>query len=238
MENKYINQQKQLVKDLEKSFALKNDSTTIVDVQNDYANDDQMCLTSLVFVPEDISKKIIIDVINPLKTVEPNHYFYPIESMHCTVKNIRIIHKPPLFNQLDIKKVDGLFRKIISQFPSFDFYVEDVVLFPTSISIIVYSNNIFQKLVLALDSGLKKIGVPDDKKYFSDTVFFSNLTVCRFTKQPGKKFIAVVKKMRNLKIGKFKAEKINLVTSNAVSHPKSRKIIAEYKLSNLRNRVT
>jgi len=47
---------------------------------------------------------------------------------------------------------------------------------------------------------------------------------------PKNKSIIEVRKMRNLKIGKFKVEKINLITSNAVCHPASRKIIAEYEL--------
>ena len=34
-----------------------------------YANDDQICLTSVVFIPKEISSKIISSVINKLKEI-------------------------------------------------------------------------------------------------------------------------------------------------------------------------
>lgn len=230
MKSDYFLQQKALVKKLEKSVAKNNYKSTIVDVQKNYINDNQICLTSVVFIPKKISEKIIKKIINPLGKIEPEHYFYPIKSLHLTIKNVKTIHWPPLFTQSDTQKVKKLFKEIIPKFKSFDFYVEDVVLFPTSISVMAYSNNKLQKLVFALNNGLNKIGVPDDKKYFSNFVFWGNITICRFVKPPRRKFINAVKKMRNLKFGKFKVKNINLITCNAVCNPKTRKIIAEYKL--------
>ncbi len=199
-------------------------------MQKDYANDEQVCLTSVVFIPNDISSRIIKNVINPLKKIEPQHYFYPSESLHLTIKNIRTINKPRLFTDADIDKVDKLFNKIIPSCSVFEFKVEDIIIFPTSISVMVYCDETLQKLVLKLDQGLKETGVPDNKKYLSDTIFWGNITVCRFIENPKEKFITEVKKMRNLKFGKFKVEKVNLITCNAVCHPKSKKIIAEYQL--------
>ncbi len=230
MSNNYLSQQKELVKQLEDSFSNGIHKSTVVEIQKDYANDDQICLTSVVFIPNDISSKIISNVINKLKEIEPQHYFYPPESMHLTIKNIRTINKPPLFSESDIHKVNQLFSEIIPRFPIFEFCVEDVLTFPTSLSIMAYSDDTLQKLILALDNGLQEIGVPDNKKYLSDSIFWGNITICRFTQNPGTQFINGVKKMRNLKIGKFKAEKVNLITCNAVCYPESRKIIGEYEL--------
>lgn len=226
----YVKKQKELVKQLEESFIGGANKSTIVGVQKDYANDDQICLTSVVFIPEDISKKIIFNVIDKLKKIEPQHYFYPLESMHLTIKNIRTVNKPPLFSETDINKANKLFNEIIPEFPVFQFNIEDVLVFPTSISVMAYSNDIFQKLVFALDKGLQRIGVPDNKKYFSDSIFLGNITICRFTQKPSDKFIEEAKKMRNLKIGEFRAEKISLITCNAACNSNSRKIINEYNL--------
>ncbi len=226
----YFLQQKALVKKLEDSFNKGAQKTTVIEMQRDYANDEQICLTSVVFIPSDVSNKIIQNVINPLRKIEASHYFYPPESLHLTIKNIRTINKPPLFTDSDIYKVNQLFNEIIPHFSTFEFNVEDVLVFPTSISVMAYSDEMLQKLILALDKGLKEIGVPDDKKYLSDSVFWGNITVCRFVKNPGNQFIAEVNKMRNLKIGKFKVEKVDLITCNAVCHPKSRKIMGEYEL--------
>lgn len=226
----YTSQQKALVKELEDSFARGNSQSTVVNMQNDYLNDNQVCLTSVAFIPNGISEIITKNIIEPLQKLEPEHYFFPPESMHLTIKNVRTIHNPPLFSESDIEKVNELFSKIIPQFPAFEFNVEDILLFPTSISIMAYSDDTLQKLVMALDQGLNSIGMPDNKKYISDSIFWGNITVCRFTKKPSDLFIETVKKMRNNKIGKFKIEKINLITSNVVISPGSKNIIAEYKL--------
>ncbi|MFA4830835.1 MAG: hypothetical protein WC862_01015 [Patescibacteria group bacterium] len=231
MSNNYLLQQKGLVKQLEDSFANGVHKSTVVDMQKDYANDDQICLTSVVFIPNEISSKIISSIIGKLKKIEPQHYFYPPESMHLTIKNVRTINKPPLFSESDINKVNQLFSEIIPKFPAFEFNVEDILTFPTSLSLMAYSNDTLKKLVSALNKGLQQIGVPDNKKYLSGSVFWGNITICRFTRNPSTQFIEEVKKMRNLKIGNFKAEKINLITCNAVCYPESRKIIREYELN-------
>lgn len=230
MNNDYPLQQKQLVEQLEHHFANGSGPSTVVEMQKDYANDDRICLTSVVFVPEHISRKIVSDVIERLRAIEPKQYFYSPESMHLTIKNVRTISKPPLFSDLDIHRVDRLFSEIVPRFPVFEFSVEDVLLFPTSVSIMAYSSEALQKLVLCLDDGLKEIGIPDNKTYLSDCVYWGNITVCRFTQKPSVEFIQEMKKMRNMKIGKFVVEKINLLTCNAVCHPESKNVIHEYAL--------
>ncbi len=202
----------------------------MVDRQKDYANDRQTSLTSVVFLPEDITDGITKNITSPLKNIEPNQYFYPAASMHLTIKNIRTISEPPTFSQADVIKVNKLFNNIIPKFQTFEFNVEDILIFPTSLAVMAYSDDTLKKLVLALDKGLNKIGMPDNKKYLSDSVFWGNITVCRFVEKPGDKFMAQAKKMRNLKIGKFKVKKISLICCNAVCHKNSKKIIAEYEL--------
>lgn len=230
--NNYILKQKTLVKELEDSFNQKTHKSTVVDMQNDYFNSKQICLTSVVFIPNDISSKITQNIINPLKEIESEHYFYSPESMHLTIKNVRTVNNPPLFNKSDIEKVNELFNKIVPQFPAFEFNIEDVLLFPTSISVMAYSNDTLQKLVIALNEGLKEIGVPDNKKYISNSIFWGNITVCRFVKNPGEKFVKAIREMRNSKIGRFELERINLVTGNVVLNPETREAVAEYILNN------
>lgn len=231
MSESFQQRQKKLVYEYEQSIQSGNVKPTVVPIQKDYANDKQQCLTSVSFVPTDIAKKIIKEVTEPLRQYDPNHYFYPPESMHLTIKNIRTINDPPLFNTKDIERVDKLFAETIPQFPKFEFAIEDVVVFPTSMSVTAFSDRILWDLVSALDKGLKEISVPDNKKYVSDSVYFGNITLCRFTKKPNDKFIKEAREFRNHKIGKMKIEKINLISCNAVCHPNSLKIIGEYKLS-------
>ena len=232
MSENYSLQQKELVKQLEASFAGDNKFKVaeVVGVQEDYTKNKQICLTSVVFPPTEITAKITTEIIDKLRAIDPWQYFLPPESMHLTIKNIRTISDPPSFTAEDIVKANKLFSEIIPQYASFEFKAEDVLLFPTSISLMAYSDDSLQKLVLALDQGLKEIGLPDDKKYFSDSVFWGNITLCRFTKTPSEKFLEEVKKMRDLKIGKFRVEKVNLITGNAVCYTSSKKVHGEYEL--------
>jgi len=226
----YFSQQKSLVREIESSLLKGIQKATTVKMQKDYANDDQICLTSSVFVPENISQKITEDIVRPLQKIDYAQYYYPADSMHLTIKNVRVIKNPPSFSEEDMLKVDKLFTELIPKFPKFEFSVEDVVLWPTSIAVIAYCDETLQELVTALDKGLKEIGVPDDKKYASDSVYFGNITICRFIQNPSEELLEATKKLRNRKIGKMNIEKINLITCNAVYHPSSRRIIGEYKL--------
>jgi len=197
MSNNYSSQQKDLVGQLEASFANNTDKSKVAEVleaQDDYVKDKRIFLTSVIFPPAEITAKITVEIIDKLRVIDPDQYFLPPESMHLTVKNIRTISDPPSFTAEDIVKVNKLFSELIPQYPSFEFQVEDVVLFPTSISVMAYSDDTLQKLVLALDQGLKEIGFPDNKKYFSNSIFWGNITLCRFTKNPSEKFVEEVKK--------------------------------------------
>ncbi len=230
MEDNYVLKQKELINNIEK-FSIEGDNkATIVEMRDDYENDDQICLTSVVFIPEDIADKIITKIIKPLKQIEPGHYYYPTESMHFTVKNIRTINNPPSFTESDILKVDQIFKEVISECSPFSLYIEEAIKFPTSISLMAYSSSVLGDLVKNLDNGLNKIGVTDNKKYFSNSVFFGNITICRFTHDPSKKLRNKIKKMRNIKIGEMKAEEINLITCNSVCSKKSRKVISKYRI--------
>jgi hypothetical protein len=228
----YLEQQKLLVKELENSVNNKITKSTFVEMQTDYANDDQICLTSVVFIPKEISSVIVSKLIESLRKIESEHYYYLPESMHLTIKNVRVIHKPPLFTDEDIEKAKQVFKKTITEFTVYNFSLEDVILFPTSLSLMAYADELHKKLVLALDKGLKEVGVPDDKRYLSDSVFWGNINICRFVKAPGEKFINEVNKFRNIKIGNLKAEKISLITCNAGCSPQTKNIIAEYNLKN------
>lgn len=226
----YLSQQKALVGDLEQSFLNGQLRSTVVDMQNNYANDGQICLTSVTFVPDNVAQRIIEQVVKPLSSIDAAHYFYTPDSLHLTIKNVRTVHKPPLFSHADVEKVDRLFRQRVPLFYEFEFSVEDVLLFPTSISVMAYSSNELQNLVISLHEGLQDIGVPDNKKYLSDTVFWGNITLCRFTHEPSGELIKAIKKMRKLKLGKFKLHDISLITCNSVCHPHSRKVIGTYQL--------
>ncbi|MBI5621568.1 hypothetical protein HY933_01730 [Candidatus Falkowbacteria bacterium] len=226
----YQEQQKDLINTIERQVSAGSFSATTVAMRNDFVTSQEISLTAVSFVPPEINRVISESIIEPLRQVEPGHYFLPPESRHVTIKNVRAIHHPPNFTDGDIEKVAALFAKIIPEHQSFSFHLQGLLLFPTSISLMGYCDERLKYLVQALDSGLRDIGVPDDKKYLSDEVFFGNITLCRLTASPSLAFIAKIKGFKNVVVGSLPLTEISLISCNPVCHPSSRKIIAQYSL--------
>ncbi|MBU0569716.1 hypothetical protein KKB40_02965 [Patescibacteria group bacterium] len=227
----YYNQQKKLVKKLEKIFQSQSkDKLSIVPMEKDYQASKEKFLAILAFLPVNITQEINDNLITPLKNIDPSHYYYPLDSLHITIKTVRTIHYPPLFEEGDEQKVSKMLTQSIPNFNSFTFTLEDVILFPTSVSLMGYCNNELQKFVLSLDQSLKDIGLPDNKKYLSNTIFWANINFCRFTRLPSEEFKYKVRSFRNIKIGKVKIDEVHLIKANAVNYRYSRTIISSHKL--------
>lgn len=227
----YQNQQKNLIEEIVKKINEQGSiASTIVEMRGDYENDDAICLTSVVFLNEELRHLVSKEIIEPLRAIDPSHYYYQLDSLHLTIKNIRTIHKPPLFSSEDVEKAKQVFNKIIPSFKIFEFELKGLVRFPTSVSLMGYSDNILYDIVSTLDSELKEIGVPDNKKYVSDTVFFGNITICRFTSQPSDEFLAKVEEMKDLFVGKLKVKEVSLIKCNSVCSPVNREVIETFRL--------
>lgn len=226
----YRKKQEKIFQEMEKAFKKGVVETTIVEIMDDYAHDDQACLTTIAFIPRHLGQIIQEKIIRPLKKTDPSQYFYLPSSLHVTIQGIRVIHKPPLFNQDDIKKVIETFSKIIPNYSPINFEIEGILELPTSLFLKVFPDNKFQNLVLELRKILEKIELPDDKIYFSKNIVLGNISFCRYTQAPNQLFKKQVKKLKNIKVGKFKADKIHLITTNAVCHPKKTTIIKTFNL--------
>lgn len=229
--NDYTIQQRRLIQHIKDNMLEAQTQMSIFDMKTDYENDDAISLASVTLISKVITDRIVEKIIQPLQLLEPCHYYYANDLMHITIKNVRKMHKPQRFTEDDAQKVNNLFKDIVPRFPSFKFNFEGLVLFPTSFSLIGYCDETLRELVHALDNGLKEIGLADDKKCISDTVFFGNMTLCRFTQAPSLLFQDKVRELESIYIGEINVSEINLVTCNVVCHPKSRRIIGAYKLT-------
>lgn len=230
MEN-YKEEQYKLFEKLEDQFRKNSNAAEIVEPVSDYVSDNRICLTSVVFPPEKIIEDINAKIVIKLSGVDENQYFYLSDSLHLTIQNIRIINDPPLFTDDDIDKVRAVFRKVIPKHNKFSINLKGLFETPTSFSIRGYCDNNLQKLILNLREEMIATGVPDNKKYGSDSVFFGNITVCRYTKKPNERFFEIIKELKNIEIGDLEVKKISLITTNAVAHPGKTKIIEEFYLN-------
>lgn len=227
----YQARQLELTKKIEEDFKNGNSRSTIVEPVSDYINDNRICLTSVVFLPQDLENKIIDEVIIPLRRNDPAQYFYVPNSFHVTIRNIRISADPPSFNNIDIKKAKEVFRKIIPRHHSFKFEIKRLFELPTSLAISAFSNETLGNLALELGRELRKAGIPDNKIYANENIVIGNTTISRFTSKPNSDFWEKVKELKQISIGSFEVRKIYLITTNAVCHPSKTKVIGEYSLT-------
>jgi 2'-5' RNA ligase len=140
------------------------------------------------------------------------------------------VHHPPLFADTDIKKCRHAFSEVTARHASFSFQLRQVVVFANSISVVGYCSEQLKDLVLDLDRELCRMGVPDNKKYISDSVFFGNVTICRFTTQPSARLLQAVRDIRNVMKKTVSVASIDLITCDAVCSRDSLTMIDSFKL--------
>ncbi len=195
----------------------------------DYNNDPRICLTSVHIPSDSLKQKVQEKIIKSLRIVSPSIYFYSPDSIHMTIKNVRVINNPPNFTQADIKKAKQVFSEVIPNYNKFKVYFYRLLLFPNNLALIGTTDPEFDNIVLDLDKRLKKIGLPDDKQYNNSQYFFSNMTLARFSTSSQ----AFVKKVGQLSgeiiFDPYTVDSVSLVTCNIVF--KNPQIIGEWKLA-------
>ncbi len=220
-------QQIKVINKIEQSILQNSLNFSTVAPVDDFENDSRICLTSLHFP----NQKLIDDVqkiISELKKVEPNFYYYPPQSLHLTIKNIRVINDPPNFNQKDVEKAQQIFGEVISKHKKFKIYFYRLLLFPNNLALVGTTDPELDEIILDLDEKLNKAGIPDDKKYNNERYFFSNMTLARFSGL-SPRFSSKVKELSaKIELDPYEVDSVALVTGNAVF--KNQKIIQRYNL--------
>lgn len=231
MSQTYQYRQKQLIDSIRNDVSTVTAQASVVPMQADYAADPGRCLTSVMFVPPPIANRLQKEVQQTLAYVEPQHYYNPPESMHITIKNVRIAEAPPAFDETDIATVQACFADIVPRHTRFPFVFEELVVFPNSVSLVGYSGEPLKALVQSLDGGLREVGLADNKRYLSDEVFFGNITLCRFTHPPSASLIQSVDDLnRNWQPVEICLSHIELIAGNASATPATLKRLHRYEL--------
>ena len=205
-------------------------TTTIVSMQSDYTNDPQLCLAVVSYLPETIAEAIYTRIVGPLKTIEPDFYYFPKESLHITIQNIRTVAMPPHFSQSDIAAAGGVLQKAFGSAAPFTLDLTHVIRMPTSVMIAALASPAYNTCITNLRTQLALAGVADDKKYFTDEMVFANCTFCRYTHNPSQKFIEKIQEFADIDIGKFIVQETCLITTNAGCHPSKTTVQGRYTL--------
>ncbi len=224
----YKEKQRRLIRKIERKFKRGETPSSIVQPVKDFVNDNQICLTSVEFIPADIQEIIDNILIQPLKKIDKKHYFYPQNSLHLTIQNIRTIHYPPLFTKKDIGITRKMFSEIVKKYTAPVVHLQGLFELPWSLSLCVYSNETYEDMILNFRKALIQAGIPYDKKYSSENIVIGNVTFCRYNKKPNNSFMKKIKVLKNIDVGKFRLKNIFLITTNSVCHHDHTKILDKF----------
>ncbi len=224
----YQDKQFQIISKIEDKIKNNSGNFSVVTPVTDFENDERICLTS-VHLPSNEFKEKIQRLTTPLKDKYPDHYYYEPESTHITIKNVRVINKPPHFNEGDIKKAREIFSSVIPNHLKFSVYYYRLMLFQNNLAIIGTTDEEYGRIILDLDEKMNLAGLKDDKTYIDSKVFFSNITLARFSKPTSSEFKKRVEEISNsLKFEPYEVDSVSLVTANAVL--KKLNVIKTWKL--------
>lgn len=190
--------------------------STVAPVE-DFVNDPRICLTSIHLPHQHLIEKVQRELIDQLKVIEPNIYYYPSDGLHMTIKNIRVINDPPHFSEVDVKKAEMIFSKVIPQHKKFNVYFYRLLLFPNNLALIGTTDEELDRIILDLDQKLQANDIPDDKVYANSKYFFSNMTLARFNNPPSEAFKHKVSELsESIKFKPYQVDSVTLITCNAV----------------------
>ena len=223
-------QQEEAVQQMLDSFSAGTLRPSVVEMRQDYENDPAICTTSVALPPKALLDRIEAQILTPLRALEPDHYYYPTSSFHMTIRNVRTIDADDL-SEGDLQKVEALFAEEVPQHVVFPVMFDRFARYPTSLALIGYTNREHVELVASLGEGLERVGVPDDKVYARDDLFWMSMTVCRLSHEPSEQFLKEVERLEHALSETVQVSEVQLVQCNAVFAETSRVMLGTYSLS-------
>ncbi len=210
--------------------ALENDNApvSIVSIPGSYEHDSRICLTMVFFLPIALSKRVTKEIVGPLKTADPKQYFYPFDSLHLTIQNVKVVADPPNFSSKEIELVRNLSLYFKKHNPLF-FELNGLLKMKNSAFIKAYPDAETQEFILSLRKKLEEIGVPDDKSYSESSIVTGGITFCRFYTASNNAFMKYFNRIKNIDLGKLRVDKVSLISTNAVAYINKTKVLAEFK---------
>lgn len=217
-----------LMRQMEKAFETNPSASQTVSIQNDYATDDQLCLTGVSFLPQELCEHIYKELIVTLQSIDPTQYFIPIDALHLTVQNVRVIQKPPSYDAGTIERAKSAFATVIETHKMQSFELAGLLSMPTSLAIIALTTPDYDQLVRRLRTELTNKDAADDKSYFTDKIVFANISICRYTHMPNQKWFEIIKNFKEKNLGNFTAKNVSLIETNAGCHPAKTRVFGIY----------
>ena len=202
-------------------------SSTVLPVEN-FDMDSRLTLTVVHLPNKLLTEKLRKTIIEPLKRIYPQGYYYANDSLHITIKNIKAPSDPPTFSESDIVKAETVFSHVIPRHKKFRVYFYRLIQFPNSLSLVGATDPELDKIIEDLNTNLNKFGIPDDKKYVNSKYYFCNINLVRFNTTSPQFDHAVRELSQNISIKPYRVDSVCLITANTVL--KNLRVIKTLKL--------
>lgn len=190
--------------------------TTVAPVEN-FEDDPRLCLSGFHIPNDSLKEAVQHTIINPLKAIAPEHYYYTNDSLHITVKSIRAITERFSRDKNTSTKAKEVFSTVVPKYTAFTVFFYRLLLFPTSLALVGTTDPEFDDLVLELENELRNAGIPDDRKYANNKYFFCNMTFMRFSKPVSTILREKIEHLsQSITVKPYTVDSVSLVSCNAV----------------------
>lgn len=214
--SKHQKEQVKVIDDIERQTTSGTLKFSTVEPADDFDNDQRFCLTSVHFPKQSLLHKIRKEIQEPLQCIAPEQYYYKPQSLHMTIKNIRVINDPPHFTNEDIETARHVFSRVIPTRHSFNVYFYRLLLLPMNLILAGTTDPELDLIHHDLDRELRTAGIPDNKQYTNSKYFFSNVTVARFTEPVTDKFRQKVQELsQTIQFNPYLVDSVTLIRCNA-----------------------
>ena len=209
--------QRKIIENLEQLFRQNTGQVSVVAPVEDFLEDKRITLTSIHIPSDSLKAEIQESIIKPLKKQFPDIHFYSNDSLHLTIKNVRVVSDPPNFDEEQIKVVNEVFTSVLARHKKFTVNFYKLFLTQNSIALVGTTDPHLDDIIIDLDTVLKERGMEDDKKYVNKKYFFCNITLARFSTPVTDELERTVRKLSDkLVIEPYVVDSVNLVSGNAV----------------------
>lgn len=205
-------------------------SANFVPMVGDYRADRRVSLGLFAMPPAGWIAEVEQSLQLPLLAADMGQYATPARAMHFTIKNVKSIADPPNFSPDDAVRVAAMLREEIAGVRAFDIECEGFLETPTSVGLAGTYPEEIGALVQRIDGRLRAMGLADDKRYASEQITFTNLTLVRFCTEPNAEFRARVDELSGVR-RVMRATDLRLVAADLAFSPQIRKDYETFALS-------
>ena len=225
-EREYLAAQEQLFA----SISAGQGRSSLVPMRASYVNVVR-CLSILAFPSASLAHQICDELIPVFTAIDPQHHYYPAESLHLTIKGIRAAASPAAYAERETSTVAEVLRHLAPRLRPLEFTLRGVARFPSSLIVRAFGTTAFRDTILMLDDALRKAGIATNKVDASMSVFIGNMTFCRFTTEPSARLLDCVRSKDVSSLGRFTVDTMALVGCDEVCSLESRLTYASVPLS-------